>query len=173
MLECSPPRLSARLANPEDLKHFRRFDCGAEDYQQDLVRFLHEDAVTQAARRYSTTYLFYDYAERPLAFVTLSCASIEPWDELEDRDEIPVLLVEMLAVDRTNQQQGVGTEIMRWIRGKADAMGVGCRFLALYCNRRNASAQAFYRRQGFLEAPPRFDSGDETLWLLDLASAAS
>jgi GNAT superfamily N-acetyltransferase len=170
MLERSPPRLSARLATPTDLQNFRRFDCGAEDYQQDLVRFLHEDAVTQAARRYSTTYVFYDDQERPLAFVTLSCASIEPWDAFDDRDEIPMLLVEMLAVDRTNQQQGIGSEVMRWIREKADSLGVGCRFIALYCNRRNTSAQAFYRRQGFFEAPSCYAYGDEALWLFDLAA---
>ena len=126
------------------------------------------DATDRAP--YTTTYVFYDDDGRPLAFVALACASIEPWEAFEDCDEVPVLLIEFLAVDRNNQQQGVGSEVMRWIRAKADDMGVGCRFLALYCDRRNTSAQAFYRRQGFFEAPAHAGLwGDETLWLLDLA----
>src|SRR5581483_8586988 len=122
-------------------------------------------ALDQAARRYSTTYLFYDDASRPLAFVTLACSALDPFDIDDGHDNIPVLMIEVLAVDRGSQQRGIGGEIMAWVRRNADSMGIGCRYLALYCDERNASAQAFYRRQGFFDTEIMAVGGAERLWL--------
>ena len=168
MVTSKARRLAPRLATPADLRQFRHFDCGDEDYQRSLVRFLLDDALDQAAHRYSTTYLFYDESSRPLAFVTLACSALDPFDIDSGHDNIPVLMIEVLAVDRASQQRGVGSEIMAWIRRKADSMGIGCRYLALYCDERNARAQEFYRRQGFFETDITVLNGAERLWLCPL-----
>jgi GNAT superfamily N-acetyltransferase len=76
----------------------------------------------------------------------------------------------MLAVDRRNQQRGVGAAILGWVRDLADNLGVGCRFLALYCDERNHAARRFYRRHGFFEPPLPPEGYGERLMLYDLAS---
>jgi GNAT superfamily N-acetyltransferase len=168
MVTSKARRLTPRRATPADLQQFSHFDCGDEDYQRSLVSFLLHDALDQAAHRYSTTYLFYDDASRPLAFVTLACSALDPWDIDDGHDNIPVLMIEVLAVDRSNQHHGVGSEIMAWIRRKVDAMGIGCRYLALYCDERNTRAQEFYRRQGFFDTEITDLRSGERLWLCPL-----
>lgn len=171
MLESKTPVLLPKRATSTDLDRFRDFDCGDEDYQRELVDFLHGHALGEARSRYNTTYVFYDDLAQPIAFVALACSSIDTWGEASaNAGNVPVLLIEMLAVDRRNQHRGVGTEIMRWVREVADNLPVGCRFLALYCDDRNEKARAFYRRQGFFEPPLPPEGYGERLMLYDLAS---
>src|SRR5262245_15080531 len=138
MLDSKTPVLIPKRATATDLERFREFDSGDEDYQRELVDFLHRHALSEARSRYNTTYVFSDDLARPLAFVALACSSIdtcETWGEASfNAWNVPVLLIEMLAVDRRSQHRGVGAEIMRWVRELADNLGVGCRFLALYCD---------------------------------------
>ena len=65
---------------------------------------------------------------------------------------------------------GVGSEVLRWVREFADNLGVGCRYLALYCDERNDKARTFYSRQGFFEPPLPSEGYGERLMLYDLAS---
>ena len=155
MLESKTLVLLPNRATTTDLDRFSDFDCGDEDYQRELVDFLLGHALGEGRSRYNTTYVFYDDLARPLAFVALACSSIDAWSEASaNAGNVPVLLIEMLAVDRRNQHRGVGA---RSCAGCASSpiTRVGCRFLALYCDERNAKARAFYRRQGFFEPPLR------------------
>jgi GNAT superfamily N-acetyltransferase len=171
MLDSKTPVLLPKRATATDLDRFHDFDCGDEDYQRELVDFLHVHALGEARSRYNTSYVFYDDHARPLAFVALACSSIDRWDKASANAwNVPVLLIEMLAVDRRSQHRGVGAEIMRWVREVADNLPVGCRFLALYCDERNDKARAFYRRQGFFEPPLPPEGYGERLMLYDLAS---
>ena len=171
MLESRTLDLLPTRATTIDLDRFRDFDCGDEDYQRDLVDFLLGHALGEARSRYNTTYVFHDDLARPLAFVALACSSIDAWCEASaNAGNVPVLLIEMLAVDRRSQHRGVGSEILRWVREFADNLGVGCRYLALYCDERNEKARDFYRRQGFFEPPLPPEGYGERLMLYDLAS---
>ena len=172
MVASKAPRLFPRLVTGADLVRFKNFDCGDEDYQQELVEFLFDDALAQAAHRFSSTYVFYGEAGSPLAFVALACSSVKAWKELSaSGGNLPVLLIEMLAVDRTSQHRGMGHEILAWIGDKARDLGVGCRYLALYCDERNRSAHAFYEREGFFEPPGATDVCGDHLLLYDLGRA--
>src|SRR6185436_6484301 len=174
MLESRTLDLLPTRATTIDLDRFRDFDCGDEDYQRDLVDFLLGHALGEARSRYNTTYVFHDDLARPLAFVALACSSIDAWCEASaNAGNVPVLLIEMLAVDRRSQHRGVGSEILRWVREFADNLGVGCRYLALYCDERNEKARDFYRRQGFFEPPLPPEGYGERLMLYDLASWTS
>ena len=107
MLESKTLVLLPHRATTTDLDRFRDFDCGDEDYQRELVDFLLGPALGEARSRYNTTYVFYDDLERPLAFVALACSSIDAWCEASaNAGNVPVLLIEMLAVDRRNQRCG-------------------------------------------------------------------
>ena len=171
MVEFKAPALIAKRATNIDLVRFRDFDCGDEDYQRELTGFLFNHALREAHARYNTTCVFYDDLERPLAFVALACSSIEPWCEASaNAENVPVLLVEMLAVDRRSQHRGVGGEIVRWVCDLANNLGVGCRFIALYCDERNENARAFYRGQGFFEPPLPDEGYGERLMLLELSA---
>src|SRR6185295_11018653 len=112
MLDSKTSLALPKLATDTDLERFRDFDCGDEDYQRELVDFLHGHALSEGRSRYNTTYVFYDDLGRPVAFIALACSSIDTWGEASaNAGNMPVLLIEMLAVDRRNQHRGVGGEI--------------------------------------------------------------
>jgi GNAT superfamily N-acetyltransferase len=171
------PLRYAELAE-RDIPAMADFTCGDEEWHSYLNDFLKEDALEQAEARFNKTYVFYAESSQLVAYVALSASEVrnqegEATPLLADSPygRIPALLIGRLAVDGRYQGQGLGSEIMAWVRSMALGLSIGCRFLALHVDTRNTSAIGFYCKQGFFKPPHLKVRGGMQLMLYDLVAS--
>ncbi len=150
-----------------------------ENQEDELVKFLREDAWHQQCLKISTTYLVFRDGEEtgiPLGYVALLNDSIriEENSTLGERMRgkgvryhyLPALKVGRFAVDSRFQRQGIGGGMLDFAVQTAQDISndVGCRFLVVDSKR---PAEAFYARNGF---KPLIHAKSETIKMyLDLA----
>lgn len=165
---------------PEHLEEFKDFSCGEDEWHRELDEFLRDDALREGDDRLSTTYVFYDQAEEPVAFATLSTSEIRNEETkgsprlLGDTHyrSIPALLIGRLAVDSHHQGKRYGSTVLAWIREMALSLPIGCRFLALHVDKPNEAAARFYSKWGFFKPPYVKAHHSRQLMLYDLVGSA-
>lgn len=150
-----PPILSPDHVLPLEKAHKRdAFDCGNEE----LNRYLRQQARQDAERRVAAPFVLQAPDSRAiLGFYTLS-ASLIPLDELPEAmlkrlpryDNLPVILLGRLAVDRTAKGQGVGEFLLldALNRSLQTARQIGA--MAVIVDAKDQSAENFYKHFDFL-----------------------
>jgi len=116
MLDFSKVRVE-RLSREYDLS---TFDCG----DADLNDFIKNDAFVYLNKKLATTILFF-YEEKIIGFVSIAADSLKlNLDEKQTYDihqkkleDIPAVKLARLAVNKTFQKQGIGTNILKWTIG--------------------------------------------------------
>ncbi len=136
------------------------FSCGDDPWDIDLNEFLVENALTDQKERYNKTYLFLDEEHACVGFVTVLAGqtstresrlqALIPFKKPPPYRYAPALHVGRIAVRDGLQRQGHGQYILRWVRHLARDLTIGCRFIALDVDERNADAIRFYEREGFI-----------------------
>lgn len=130
------------------------FDCGAAP----LNEYLHRHAVPNQQNRSARTYVS-GRADRVVGYYTLAAGAVARADA-PDRvakglanHPVPVILLARLAVDRSEQWQGLGKGLLRHAvqRVAQAAELIGCR--ALLVHAKDAGAKAFYEKFGFTPSP--------------------
>ncbi len=129
-------------------------DCGTEPGASDIAEFLRDDAVDQQKDGLNRTHLVYRDGEF-VGFVSLAASNFrrQPGDPVPRLryPDMPCLLVARLGVDRKFHRQGIGRQILSWVRGAATESGIGIRFLTLNVELENKVAQLVYEKEGFRE----------------------
>jgi predicted N-acetyltransferase YhbS len=140
---------------PLDPGHDRTaFDCGIGP----LNDYLHKYALPNQQNRSARTYVA-TRGTRVVGYYTLAAGSVGRADA-PDRvakglanHPVPVILLARLAVDRSEQGQGLGKgllkDALRRVVQAADL--IGCR--ALLVHAKDDGAKAFYERFGFVPSP--------------------
>ncbi len=148
MLDFSKVRIEG-LSREYDLS---TFDCG----DTDLNDFIKNDAFVYLEKKLATTILFF-YQEKIIGFVSIAADSLKL--NLEEKEvynihqkkleDIPAVKLARLAVNKTFQEQGIGTNILKWTIGYALECSdkVAIRFITVdaYNDKVN-----FYQRFNFL-----------------------
>lgn len=148
------------LRPPEPLRHDHVFDLFANGRHPSLDEWLRIRAAAsegRSARTYVAT-----LAAEPLRVVGYHCiaaAKVEraamPSARLRQGlpDDVPLLLIGRLAVDKTQQGRGLGSALLvdAVRRCVAASVIVGARAVAAHAI--DDEAVAFYRKHGFVEAP--------------------
>ena len=161
--------LACEVLTPTNLSHCQEFCCGDDEWDADLNDFLQNDALPQGEQRLNTTYVF-SAQGKPVAYVALAAAQAKKVDPGEsDYPWAPALLIGKLAVDETFQSQGVGAQVLGWIRDLARNLPIGCRFLVIHVDVSNSEALRFYKREGFV-CPPNMRGKDKQLMVYDLVN---
>lgn len=150
-----PDPLPLNSPVPLDASHDRAaFDCGVGP----LNDYLHKYAVQNQQNRSARTYVA-TRGSRVVGYYTLAAGSVSRADT-PDRvakglanHPVPVILLARLAVDRSEQGQGLGKgllkDALRRVIQAADL--IGCR--ALLVHAKDESAKAFYEKFGFVPSP--------------------
>jgi GNAT superfamily N-acetyltransferase len=146
-----PLELECAVLTPTNLRACQEFSCGDDEWDADLNDFLKNDALPQGEQRLNVTYLFLAQG-KPVAYVALSAGQVKA-PEASAYVWAPALLIGKLAVDETHQRQGIGAQVLGFIRDLALALPIGCRFLVIHVDMLNSEAQRFYEREGFV-CPP-------------------
>lgn len=142
-------------------RHDRQnFDCGEAELNTFLKRYANQNAKTNISRTFvlPRREANADGKHSILAFFSLTMGTIER-QELDTqtakrfpRYPIPVFIIGQLAVDKSKQGKGAGKITLfaayMQIWSLYTTMGIGS-FVVVDCL--NASAEAFYQRQHFLE----------------------
>lgn len=131
------------------------FDCGAAT----LNDYLRKHALTNHHNESARTYVATRGDTRVVGYYSLAAGSVAPEQVPERvkkglaRHPVPVILLARLAVDRTEQGQGLGQGLLKdaLLRVSQAADVIGCR--ALLVHAKDASAQAFYAKFGFTPSP--------------------
>ena len=133
-----------------------RFDCGSEH----LNRYIRLQASQDARRRVSRVFAAVPKgSSEVVGFYTLSAASIErtslPTSVARrlPRYPVPVALIGRLAVDRRRRGRGLGSALLadafRRVIRASEALAI----YAVIVDAKDAQAQAFYERFGFIRLP--------------------
>lgn len=124
------------------------FDCGGAA----LNGFLTQQAGQQQRRGVGKTYVALD-ADRVVGFVTLSAGQVAteqlPAHLKLPRYPIPVLRIGRLAVDRRDQGQGVGQDLLAFALTLALEFSAKVGLYAVVVDAKDERAATFYRRLGF------------------------
>lgn len=145
------------LKNPEPLARehdVRAFDCGSEPLNEYLRRFAWTNQQAGAARTYVAI-----RSRAVVGYYTLAYGSVEHGRASERirkglaRHPIPVMVLARLAVDRSQQGQGLGQGLLKnaLLRTLQAAEIAGLR--AVLVHAKDAAARAFYERFGFESSP--------------------
>jgi predicted N-acetyltransferase YhbS len=130
------------------------FDCGTAALNNYLRKYALQNHQNRSARTYVTA-----RGSRVVGYYTLAAGSVR-LDEVPPRVAkglgqypVPIILLARLAVDRTEQGQGLGAALLKdaLLRAVQAADLVGCR--AVLVHAKDQTAQAFYRRFGFESSP--------------------
>lgn len=146
------------------LSESESFTCGEDP---DMDEFFQKDALTYARRRIGKSYCFRleEDARKIVACFTLSNDSIRIWDlgsskknamwkELTNREKMlsrfPGVLIGRLAVSKDYAGQGVGSEIIDFIKlwFLSEENKTGCR-LAIVDAKNKPNVLKFYEKNGF------------------------
>lgn len=146
------------------LSESESFTCGEDP---DMDEFFQKDALTYARRRIGKSYCFRleEDARKIVACFTLSNDSIRIWDlgsskknamwkELTNREKMlsrfPGVLIGRLAVSKVYAGQGVGSEIIDFIKlwFLSEENKTGCR-LAIVDAKNKPNVLKFYEKNGF------------------------
>jgi predicted N-acetyltransferase YhbS len=150
-----PDPLPLNSPVPLDASHDREaFDCGVEPLNDYLHKYALQNQQNRSARSYVAT-----RGARVVGYYTLAAGSVGRADT-PDRvtkglanHPVPVILLARLAVDRSEQGQGLGKGLLkdafRRVIQAADL--IGCR--ALLVHAKDESAKAFYEKFGFVPSP--------------------
>ena len=158
---------SPRPVDPQD--GYDTFDCG----NSELNAWLMQKALASEGRS-ARTYVVTTTNRRIVAYYCLSAGAVIraslPRAKLRQNmpDEVPVLVMGRLAVDRRYQGLGLGKDLLKdaILRALNAAELVGIR--AILVHAKDEDAAAFYRRFGFFDS--RFD---EKILLLPIETAAA
>ena len=164
----------AYVLTPNHLETFQAFTCGSgNEWCDTLNDFLKENALPEGAGLFNKTYVFYN-DEAPVAYATLAASEIDRkrsnilFGSNKPHPTIPALQIGRIAVDESCQGQKLGTTVLGWIEKLAVESGIGCRFLVLTADEKNAGAIRLYKRYGFV-APDEINKGRrEIIMLYDL-----
>lgn len=141
-----------RLERDDNLS---RFDSGETALDEWLNRF----ALSDQRASVSVTYVL-RRGDRVVGFYTLAPSSINPPEQstrltsgLPSERAVPVILIARLAVDRSEQGTGLGSDLFRdaLLRCVASADSIGGR--AVLVHAKHERAATFYRRHGFEPLP--------------------
>ncbi len=132
----------------------RRFDCGAPDLNEYLVRYARQNHVAGGAK----TFVAASFAERTrvLGFYSISPGAIEfarvPANLTRKlgRYEVPVFRLGRLAVDLAMQGQGLGGELLLLAGARALAVAAEVGGVALAIDAKDEQAARWYQRFGAL-----------------------
>ena len=140
---------------PLDARHdLSAFDCDVPALNNYLKKFALQNQRNQSARTYVAT-----RGECVVGYYTLAAASARR-EETPARvakglaaHPVPVILLARLAVDCTEQGEGLGTGLLKdaLLRAVAAADIVGCR--AVMVHAKDEGAKVFYQRFGFEPSP--------------------
>lgn len=126
------------------------FDCG----EVDLNQFLNQQAGQLARKNFCKTYVAVaDDGEAVLGFVSVSVgqaqtAQLSPRLSLP-RYPAPILRIGRLAVDKTQQGQGIGQRLMGFALQMALEFSQQVGLYAVVVDAKNEKASAFYAALGF------------------------
>ena len=134
-----------------------RFDCGSEH----LDRYIRQQASQDARRRVARVFVAVPEGGSEVAgFYTLGAASIErtalpPEEEARrlPRHPVPVALIGRLAVDRRWGGRGLGSALLADAFRRVVRAGEALAVYAVIVDAKDAQAQAFYERFGFVRLP--------------------
>lgn len=130
------------------------FDCNAAALNEYLQRHALTNHRNESARTYVAC-----RGERIVAYYTLAAGAVVP-QEAPDRvtkglarHPVPVILLARLAVDRSEQGQGLGKGLLKdaLLRCAQAADIIGCR--AVLVHAKDDAAKAFYRKYDFEPSP--------------------
>lgn len=133
------------------------FDCGKQPLNGFLRRFALQNQKSGKSRTYVAT-----RGEKVVAFHSLAPGGLAPPDvpariaKGQESQDIPVILLARLAVDKTEQGKGIGAHMLldALRRAVEGAEVIGGR--AILVHAQDAEARYFYQRYGF-EASPTDD----------------
>ena len=150
----APPLRAVHLLDPDRHDH-QGFSCGVTE----LDDWLHHTAVVAAASGTAATWVLCR-GRRVVGYYALAMGSVAHAAAPSrlrrgQPDPIPVLVLARLAVDRSEQGQGLGAELLRdaLIRAVAGARQYGAR--ALVVDAIDDDAVGFYTRFGFVSLAGR------------------
>lgn len=164
-----------RLKQDSSLKPF---DCANED----LNNFLLNDAQDHAKQLLAVTYIL-ESEDDTIAYFSVLNDSIRqgdttrgqlkkilealPWKKRSYKSH-PAVKVGRFAVNSKYQSQGIGSELMDYIKGYfLDNNKTGCRFIIIDANN-NARTINFYQRNGFDFLTSKDATDDNRLMFFDL-----
>ena len=143
-----------RISGRHDTAHF---ECGSDTQSEWLRRF-----ALQSDRMDSTRVWVITLTDSPrvVAYYALSAGSVELSNaparirKMMPRYPVPVVILTRLGVDRTEQGQGLGQELIRDMLMRVTAAGevIGARALLIHCE--GASARDFYLHVADFEPSP-------------------
>ncbi len=147
----------AQLSGPEPLTaahDVSNFDCGKQELTEWVRRYALQSHQAGAARVYVL-----HRTGRVVGYYALAAASVEPAEAPDRvkkglaRHPIPVILLARLAVDVSEQGQGLGAALLKdALRRTASAADeIGAR--AILVHAKDDEAQAFYRHFDFEPSP--------------------
>lgn len=130
------------------------FDCGKQELTEWLRRYALQNQQAGAARVYVV-----HRSGRVVGYYALAASSVEPEEAPERvkkglaRHPIPVILLARLAVDVSEQGQGLGRALLKdaLSRSASAADEIGAR--AILVHAKDDEAQAFYRHFDFEPSP--------------------
>jgi GNAT superfamily N-acetyltransferase len=146
-----------RLSGPEPLTaghDVRNFDCGKPELTEWLRRYALQSHQAGASRVYVV-----HRTGRVVGYYALAAGSVEPGKAPErvkkglGRHPIPVILLARLAVDISEQRQGLGAALLKDAlrRTTSAADEIGAR--AILVHAKDDEAKAFYRHFNFEPSP--------------------
>jgi predicted N-acetyltransferase YhbS len=125
------------------------FNCGNSFLNVFIKKY-----AFQNQKRYfiGTTYVISDENNNIIAYVTLSVTSIkkESIEEKKPYDELPVLLIARLAVDKNYQGKGLGKELLKFSITKALGLSEDLGCIGIVVDSK-PEAVNFYSQFGFVE----------------------
>ncbi|MGM0485511.1 MAG: GNAT family N-acetyltransferase [Planctomycetota bacterium] len=156
---------SAALEAPVPLKRGHKcdeFDCGSPPLNEYLTRFAWSNQESGAARTYVAC-----RGKRVVGYYSLAFGGVEHETASPRvrkglaRHPIPIMLLARLAVDVTEQGQGIGKGLLKdALRRTLQAADIGG-LRAVIVHATDAQAKAFHERFGFEPSPV-----DELHWML-------
>jgi GNAT superfamily N-acetyltransferase len=156
---------AARITKPAALKphhEVSEFDCGRDR----ITSWLRERAKKASESDTARTYVACRGARRVIGFYALAAGAVERGAapgalRRNAPDPIPVIILAMLGVDKTEKGQGIGQDLLSDAMRRAlqAARIIGARALVIHAL--DAAAARFYRERNFRP----FDEREETFYL--------
>ena len=119
------------------------FSCKG-DYAEELVEFIHKEALLEQSQALSTSFLIFSDDDKEIdAYVTLSATSIRMSDSVRSRlgagpsrPQIPAVMMDYLAVSdggRSRRGHGFGLEVFQWVKDRVHRLNgtAGVRVIGL------------------------------------------
>lgn len=135
------------LVNTSDLALAADFRCGEGPHQQELARWIREDAA-RAMKSKTRVWLYVtnDEDQRIAAFGSLGTSN---WKLEPDAEKIKVQIIPALAVHADHQGKGYARFVLQHLIGEATLRFEVSPLLALFVHPDNAVAIHVYEKAGF------------------------